>query len=292
MDNKVLSTQEKIAYILVAWRIPGAIMAFLAAIVSDSVVLWLEFVENISILIPGIILVVLSRKLGKNLKYRFNYGTGKVEAIAAFGCEMFDIAGLLCITFFAVRRLFSPEHKYSFMGLALCISILGLLIDIFILYKEKKINEKEHSRLFHTAYISSQKEFAFDGISISTLVVSIIFREYAWSVYISPIVCIIAAIPFVIIVFKNLVASVSELMDQTLDEESQLKIIKVLNEYYDSYEEFGEIRSRITGKFKQIDIDIKFRPDFTYDQVSGISKKIIKRIEEEMGECKVNVVIN
>ena len=96
------------------WKIPAFTTSFLAACASRSMVLWLEFIENASIFIPGIILLILSRKLNKNLKFRYNYGTEKVEAITALSCEMFDLAGLFCIVLFAVRNLIkgSEEGEY------------------------------------------------------------------------------------------------------------------------------------------------------------------------------------
>ena len=87
------------------WRLPDFFTSFIAAVASGSVVVWLEFIENASVLIPGVLLVILARKLNRNLKFKFNYGTGKVEAITALFIEIFDIAGLFCITFFAIKAL-------------------------------------------------------------------------------------------------------------------------------------------------------------------------------------------
>ena len=81
--SEALTEQYKVAVLLVVWKIPAFTTSFLATCASRSMVLWLEFIENASIFIPGIILLILSRKLNKNLKFRYNYGTEKVEAITA-----------------------------------------------------------------------------------------------------------------------------------------------------------------------------------------------------------------
>ena len=83
--------------------------------------------------------------------------------------------------------------------------------------------------------------------------------------------------------------SIFELIDRTLDEETQLKIIKVLNEFYDSYEEFGDIRSRINGNEKYIDIEIKFNDSMGYGEVRKIVQQIRERVQEVVGDCIVNV---
>lgn len=286
-----LRNQQRIALLLILWRLPEFFTSFIAASASGSVVVWLEFIENASILIPGIILLVLSGKLSRNLKYVFNYGTGKVEAITALCCEIFDIAGLFCVSFFAIKGLFAPEEDEKYLGLALAVSIAGLLIDLIILRQQKKILSGSHSKMFHTAFVSAQKEFFFDAASIITLVISLIFEGTLWIRYFSPVVCLIIVVPFFTIVMKHLRESVSELVDRTLDEESQLKIIKVLNEFYDSYEEFGEVRSRINGEEKYIDIELTFKADMKYQDVKTAAAKIEERIREELGDCHINVVI-
>ena len=289
--KKGLRNQQRIALLLILWRLPEFFTSFIAAIASGSVVVWLEFIENASILVPGIILAVLARKINRNLKYVFNYGTGKVEAITALCCEVFDIAGLFCVSFFAIKGLIKPEEEERFLGFALIVSIVGLIVDLIILRQQKKILSESHSKMFHTALVSAQKEFFFDAASIITLFITLIFEKTIWIKYFSPVVCLIIVIPFFMIVVKHMRESVSELIDRTLDEESQLKIIKVLNEFYDSYEELGDIRSRINGEEKYIEIELIFKPDMDYGNVQSIVGRIRERIQEEIGDSTVNVVI-
>lgn len=289
--KKRLDQQRNIAILLIIWRLPEFVTSFIAACTSGSAVVWLEFVECASIVLPGAILAVLSGKLNRNLKYVFNYGTGKVEAITALSCEMFDVAGILCLLFFSIRSLIIHDEELGSMRFALAISILGLIIDIIILLRQKKILEESHSKMFHTAYVSAQKEFLFDAASIITLIITIIFEKMPWIHYFSPIVCILIAIPFSGIVLHHLRESVEELIDRTLDEESQLKIIKVINEYFDKFEELGAVKSRITGQEKYIDIEMKFHEDMPYSEVRETAEAISKRITEEMEHSKVNILI-
>jgi divalent metal cation (Fe/Co/Zn/Cd) transporter len=290
MSKDVFLRQHKLAVLLVLWRIPGVITSFLAAIASNSMIVWMEFVENVSIVAPGILLLIISAKLMKNLKFMFNYGIGKIEAITALTCEIFDLAGLGCVLLFAVRKLIYPGGERN-LELALIISAVGLLIDLFILYREKLLTEKDHSRIVHTAFLSAKKEFVFDFITIFTLIIGIIFHNTRWIVYFSPIVCIILIVPFSLEIGHHLSSAVQELIDLTLDEESQLLIIKVLNEFYDSYELLGDIKSRVNGNYKNIDISLQFNPDMTYKEIRDVSTKIKKRIDEEIGNCNVNINI-
>ena len=286
-----LKKQHNVALLLIFWRLPEFITSFIAASANGSAVVWLEFIENASILIPGILIAVLSRKLNRNLKYMFNYGTGKVEAITALSCEIFDIAGLFCILFFAVSEIIRPKEVSEYLLLALIVSIVGLVIDVVILLWQKKILCDTQGKMFHTAYVSAQKEFFFDAASIVTLLIEVIFKKSVWVTYLSPVVCIVIAVPFFTIVLRHLKASVAELIDRTLDEESQLKIIKVLNEFYDSYEELGEIRTRVNGEEQIVDIELKFNDGKDYGAIRQVADNIKVRVQEELGRSTVNILV-
>ena len=291
MEKDILVKQQRIAALLLAWRIPGTVTSFISAVASRSMVLWLEFIEQVSILLPGFILAFLSYKLGRSLKFRFNYGTGKVEAIGALSCEMFDIAGLSCIVFFSIRNLIHDHHEEGSLKFALVMSVLGLIIDLFILTRQRKLTQKEHSKMLHTAYVSAQKEFWFDIISIITLRISIAFKESSWIRYFPNVVCLIMVVPFAYMVLKAMKGSVAELLDRTLDEEIQLQIVKVLTEHYGDYEGFSEVRSRVSGRSKLIDIGLRFSPDMPYGRVREIAQEISAEIAEKIGDCTVNIII-
>ena len=291
MKNNNFKEQQKIALLLVLWRIPEFVTSFIAATASQLMVVWLEFIECASVLIPGLILLILSKRLDKNLKFKFNYGTGRIEAITALCCEVLDIVGLLCVIFFSVKRIIRPEVEHAHLDFALIVSVVGVIIDGVILVKQKKLLDDVSNRMFHTAYISAVKEFGFDFLSIITLIIVITLERNRGIQYFPPVLSIMIAIPFITIVIKHMKESVSELIDRTLDEESQLKILKVLGEFYDSYEELYDIKSRIYGENKIIDLEIGFSDGCTYAEIKQLKEKIEKRITEEIENCTVNISV-
>ncbi len=289
MDN-VMKEQQKVALLVVLCRFPDFILSFIAAGASRSVVVWMEFLESASLLIPGIILVVLARKLDRNLKFKFNYGTERVEAITALCCETFELAGLICIVIFAIKSLRHPEEP-GYVLFALILSIAGMFIDFFIFMKQWQLFKINHSKMLHSALVSAKKESLFDIVSVLTLAMGVLFRHAEWIVYFSPIVCLLMAIPFLLVTLHHIREAVYELMDVTIEEDSQLKILKVVNEFYDSYDMLGEIKSRVYGESSYIDIDMAFDPDMKYSEVKKTADMITKRIKEEIKDSTVNIVI-
>ena len=276
---------------LVLWRLPDLIASLFAAIVSGSMVTWMEFVECSSIIVPGIIIFFLTKMLKKNLKFKFNYGTGKVEAITALSCEIFDIAGLLCIIVISVKDLISPEAGEGMYFVAALTMFFAIVVDLYFFRKQKKLVAESHGRIFHTAYFSANKELVFDIIAFLTLIVEFLLKGTTWGEYISPIVCILVAIPFIVILIRNMSYSVSELSDVTLDEESQLEILSILARYYDEYSVLGEVRSRKTGELVFVDIELSFENDTTYEQMRETAIKIHDDISENFSHCVINIVL-
>ncbi len=291
VKKEALKKQRDLALILMLWRLPGTIASLIAAISSKSLFLWMEFIEEISIILPGIILIIIANGLKKDLKYKYNYGTGKVEAITALSCEMFDLGGVFCIVVLAIRSLIHGGSEEGEPVIALVATIIGVLFDLFMLRKEKKLVETTHSKILHTAYLSAQKEFAFEFIIIIALILEIIFTKRSFAVYMSPVLSLIMAVPFIVILIRHISGSVVELADRTLDEESQLKILKVMSEFYEDYESFGAIKSRISGNHKHIDIELKFESGMTFKEISECTRRMKKRMKEEIGQCAVNIVL-
>ena len=197
MKKEVMREERRLAFLMIAWRMPEIFTSLAAAVASASMAVWLEFVENVSVMIPAILLAVLSGKLRHNLKYSYNYGTGKLEAITAFACEIFDLTGLFCILFFSIRQFFRPDGEEKKLVFALCMSLVGLGIDVFLLLRQRQLSEREHSKMLHTAFLSAQKEFAFDFIAILAIAVDILFSRTEWVRYFSPALCILVAVPFI-----------------------------------------------------------------------------------------------
>lgn len=289
--NKEFSKEKNLAFLVTVWKLPQCTAAFISALASGSMIMWMEFVEKISILIPCILLMVMSIKLNRNLKFRFNYGTGKVEAITALSCEMFDLAGLLCVIYFSIRDFSNPAHE-SNSAIAVILCVAGLALDVFILIGQRKLLHAGHSRMIHTAFLSAQKEFFFDTVAFAALLLEMILKNIQKASYFSPIACLLLAVPFAYVIIHHINGAVMELADLTIDEECQLKILKILNEYYEEYEDYGEIYSRKSGGVSYIDIELNFPDDTGYGKVRSTVSKIKKEIEEEIKDSSVNFIIS
>ena len=54
--------ERNLALLLVVTKLPNFILALIAGIMSNSMIVWMEFVEITSIILPGILIALISRR--------------------------------------------------------------------------------------------------------------------------------------------------------------------------------------------------------------------------------------
>lgn len=286
-----LAEKRHLAMFASVWQIPQLVTTFLAAMANRSTVLWMEFIQTLSIVLPALLLISIFYYLRKNLRFRYNYGTGKIEALTALTVEVFDIIGLLLIIVLGIRNLVRPavaNHNYLF---AISMETVGLAITPVIMIRLKNAMKIRSGKISETFYLSLKKELLFGIVTMVTLIVSFFEENTIWSRYLSPIVCLVLSVPFFFIVGHHILNSARDLLDETLEEEMQLKILKILSEFYNEYTALDDVRSRRSGEQIFIDIRLKFEDGRTYGELLEISQKMENRLKEEIGSCEVNIVI-
>lgn len=282
---------RRLAMLLTVWQIPNIVTNLAAALANRSMVLWMEFIETLTIVLPALLLVAVVLFLRKDLKYQFNYGTGKIEAFTALIIEIFDIGGLLLIIILSIMNLAHAQEEYKSLLFAIVMEAIGVVVTAVIQFRLKRIIERRNNKIAETFYISIRKELFFGIISMVTLVVSIFDKHTFWSLYLSPIVCLVLTVPFFIMVCHHILFSARDLLDETLEEDLQLKILKILSEFFEEYTEIGDVRSRRSGEIIFIEIPLVFDEHRTFGEIQGVCRRMENRLKEEIGPCDVDIVI-
>lgn len=86
-QKKGYQKQQKLSIVSFIYEIPNVIMVMLFAIISNSILTWLDFVDSLGKVVSDGLIVIQSRKMSRDLKYEYNYGVGKLEAITTFFCQ-------------------------------------------------------------------------------------------------------------------------------------------------------------------------------------------------------------
>lgn len=265
----------------------------LVAILSNSVLLLTDIFDNIKSLLVTFISWKITKRLIKGNFGSYNYGLGKVEVLAALGSSIIIMIGIALVFIYIIQRMLNPEQlDYNFIYLGIIFHSIGLILNSWLWIKNKKLSEVEDAPLMNSQWRSNFVDALSNVGILLSLIMNIIFRDHSWSVYIDPISSFIFII-YPILSYVNLIKGyINDLIDKTLSEDVQIKILKSLTKYFDEYEAFIDVKSRKSGRSSIIDIILGFHPDKRMGEIKDFCKRLINEIEEEIPNSVVSIIID
>ena len=290
-DKKLFKSQEKVAFLSVITELPNLIAQIVFAILSGSLMLMLDVVDSTSNFIQAGMVYFLSKKLQGSDQYRYDYGMGKIEAFGGFFSSVLMFMGLATVFIVSVRALFSPRIVGQAMLLAIILKIINVSVDIFLLYRQKKTVQSDRSGLVKSNINLLKKNLIFDVVALFTIATSFLLRGIAVFAYLEPIICILCALYIAWQSMKILKASASDLLDKTLDEETQLKILKCFSGIWSELNEFYGIRTRRSGQIVYIDLLVSFHDNNSYSEIYRVYDIFDKAVKEVIPGSVSSIVI-
>ena len=257
-QQSVYKKQEKMTFLALLMELPNLVAVTASVIISQSLLLWLDFVDSLGNVLSCSLVAILSHRMAKDLRYTYNYGIGKVEAMTALFSEGMELCGLLIVGAASVYRLVVPKKPSDFLIWVVALKLINVLVDAALLKGQASITKSNTTYVTREEYLAKLSAFLFDaGELISVLGVWLV-REYKISWYISPILSLGITVYMFLSCLKHLRRAVSALLDETLPEKEQMTILKALSRHHAEYDSFGTIKSRNIGTAVIIDISVSF----------------------------------
>lgn len=290
-ETSTYNKQKKLTITQFFLELPNFIAVLISAIVSNSLIVWLDFIDSLGGIFGEGVVMAQSRKLSKDLKFKYNYGVGKIEALTTILCEGISIGGLLCIIVISISEIINPSKPSDLIIYVVILKVVNVLLDLFFVYKQRKIKKESTSKIIEREYSSNLGSLAFDVSALLSLLVIWIFRESMFSWYIAPVLSLVIALVFGYFCIKHIKNAIDELSDKTLPEDIQFKILKILARHEQEYEYFDNVKSRYNGSQIIIDIVICFFDDTSYKQITQFHQTLQSELTEALGECVVSLII-
>ena len=112
-DKSGYKEQLNLSSVQLLAEAPNFIASVLSAIFSGTVLLYVDLMDSLSYLIRNAMVILLSSKLSKDLRFEYNYGVGKIEAISSLfgdGIVLFGMCLTLCLSFI---RFLTPASQLN-----------------------------------------------------------------------------------------------------------------------------------------------------------------------------------
>ena len=278
-DKTGYKEQRNLSSVQLLAEAPFFIANLLSALFSGTILLYVDLMDSLSYIIRNAMVILLSNKLSKDLRYEYNYGIGKIEAISSIFGDGIVLFGMLLTMCLSVYAFFYPSRPSE-----LLIAAVGLKF-YDIIYKMNP------STLTETNYAAAFGDLLFDSFAWFSLFVMWLLRNTPVVGYISPAISILVAVYLTFGCVKRIKTSLNELTDKTLPEEQQMKILKVLTRYYNSYSQVHSIDSRKIGEITRIDLNLSFEDNTKVENVIELQKQMKDDLNSQFGNCIVKITM-
>jgi len=220
-----------------------------------------------------------------------NYGYGKVEHVceALEGVVLIGIA--LAMSSQAMANMLHPkEVSMPWIGVVSC--AINLVLNFGGSYYILKMAKKSRSPAIKAEAIHFRLEGFISTIIGASFVISMFFISKGFttlSTYIDPGAALLVSIFLIIPSFKLAKNSFFKLLDVSVEEESQMEILKQLSAHMSRYCEFKDIKSRTAGRKKFVECKIIVPESISLKKGYEIVRLLEKDIKAGIHNCEVRI---
>ena len=292
MGNKLgYEKQQNLSFAQILAEVPSFVAVLVSAILSRNLLVFIDLFDSFMYLISLSLVVVLSKKLTKDLRYEYNYGIGKVEAVSSLLCDGIAFFGLLFMLGLSVYEIMYPEQPSKLVIAVVGLKVINVVFDIVFFVKQRKITKIHNSAISKANYAEALSALLFDSVALVSLFAVWLLRDNPIGGYISPVVSIFVAIYLMFGYVKRTRQALIELTDKTLPEEEQMKILNILTRYYDSYSQVCSINSHKSGDIVRIDLHLSFEKNTRVEDIINLKKQMQDEFDSLFGNCTVNIIV-
>ena len=283
--------QRNLSAVQVLAESPFFIVNLLSALFSGTLLLYVDLMDSLSYIIRNTMVILLSNKLSKDLRYEYNYGIGKIEAISSIFGDGIVLFGMILTMCVSVYSFFYPSKPSEFLIAAVGLKFYDIIWSLAFFFKQRKILKTTPSALSQSNYAAAFGDLLFDGFAWISLLIMWLLRKTPIVGYVSPIISILVAVYLTVGCIKRIKSSLNELTDKTLPEEQQMEILKVLTRYYDGYSQVYSIDSRTIGEITRIELNLSFENDTKFVDVINLQKQMQDDLGSQFGNCVVKITL-
>ena len=283
--------QKNLSAVQLLAEVPTFIESLLSAIFSNALLLYVDLLDSFSSIIRNAMVMLLSKKLTKDLRYEYNYGVDKIEAMSSLVCDGIMLFGMFLTVCFSVYSFFFPSRPSDLLIAVAGLKLYDIMWDVAFFVKQRNIYKANRTAVIKANYAAALAVLLFDGLAFISLLLMWLLRNNPIGAYISPVASIGAAVYLTVGCIKRIKTSLNEITDKTLPEDQQLKTMSILTQHYDDYSQFHSVHSRKSGDVIRIDAHLSFEDDTRALDVINLQKQMQEEFEGQFGDCVVKIIV-
>lgn len=272
-------------------EVPNFVITLLSALFSGTLLIYADLMDSLSYVSRHVMVLLLSKKLSKDLRFEYNYGVGKIEAFSSLLCDGIVLFGMFLTFCFSIYSLSAPSKPSDILIVVAGMKLMDVFWSFAFFNEQRKILKAQHTSIAETNYAAALGDLLFDSVSFVSLLAMWLLRDNPIGGYISPVVTIFVAVYLAVGCIKRIRSVLNELTDKTLPEEQQMKLLSILARHFDRYTQFHAIDSRKGGNLTRVDISLSFDNDTRVKEVVDLQKQMQDELSQQIGDCIVKITL-
>ncbi|MEQ8650854.1 MAG: cation transporter [Kiloniellales bacterium] len=255
----------------------------LTALASGSLTILAELVRGSLMFTLELIAYLTMCRVHRGRFHAFDYGSGKVEQVANIGIAGGMLIGGVWIVLSALSNAVSGGEFLSSFGLALAavFAAVNLYVNALAWYEVSKAARLERSVILEAQLRARWAKALTSVVVFVVLTLAVLARDRLVVTWLDVIGALVVAYYMISVSLDMLRESLIDVLDRSLDEEAQLKIIQALVDVADDYDHYDALRTRRAGNQVFIDVALGFDDALALGEVD----KRRRRIEERLKDC-------
>lgn len=220
-----------------------------------------------------------------------NFGYGKIENV----CEAMEGIVLTGLAFFMIfqasTNLLHPKH-IGMLGVGLTCSISSVVINFTGAYFILNLGKKSKSPAISAEGIHYELEGVISFAIAIAFIISMVLRMLRFEkidVYIDPLAAILASVIILIPSFRLAKHAFFKLLDASIEEMSQIEVLKRLGFHAGKFCEFKDIKTRSAGRNNFIELKLVLPENIPIKEGHKIVSDVEKDIKANIADCEVLV---
>lgn len=247
----------------------------LVGIITHSIAITLDAVNNASDAFSSIVTVVGTKLAGKSPDYKHPYGHGRVEYISAMIISAIILYAGVTSLIESIKKIINPVTP-SYTKPALLIVAVAVVVKIILGKYVQSVGKKVNSG----SLVASGKDALLDSIiSASTLVAAIIYlvKGISLEAYLGAIISVIIIKAGIDMMRET----ISQLLGERIDKDFSVAIKRSIAEFPDVNGAYDLILHNYGPDIYLGSVHIEIPDDYTIVQLDDLTREIMEKIDRE-----------
>lgn len=205
---------------------------------------------------------------------KHRYGHGKIENLSGTIEGILILIAAIWIIYEAIQKFYNP-HSVEFVGWGVAIMAVSSIVNFFISRHLQKVGEETDS-IALKADAMHLKTDVYTSLGVMAGLCGIYLTGWQW---LDPLAAVAVAILIIYAAWELIKESFSPLLDVSLPEEDEQKIITKIENHQEHFIDFHSFRTRKAGSERHIDFHLTVCKYHTIDYAHILADKIENDIQ-------------